>query len=370
MATNIELKISTLSGQVVNCHMEREATGLDVKQIVSNTLGIPCEQQVLFCDDVEFSNHDSLVDHEGVVQLQVVFLRPEALIGVMSWAICGFDMGRGSWSVITGRPTPNEWCTACYLNEFQKLYVIGGRKAPERIEILDIVTGEWTIGPNLCVPRAYAKSAIFQNHIVVSGGKTSTVDLAHCDASGYISAVEALDLSQPDAQWKLIAPMRCCRAAHGMHVVKGQLVALGGLNENQTGLEFPTEVEALDNLSGTWRVFSRFCNPRDPDSGMNFFGSTVWHDELVVAGGKALKYVELAIVGNKLVCTGGVDSQGKHGGGIYMLEGKKGSWQLVGDGRRDLTAELGPLGCFAAIGIPVHPDSPLFANLERGPRFL
>ena len=104
---------------------------------------------------------------------------------------------------------------------------------------------EWKEMASMRRKRPDLGAAVFQNHIVVTGGY----------AGPSINFVEMY--LQEMNQWEELPSMRVCRSGHGLVVCKGSLYAIGGKNDIGG---FESSVEKLESLDEEWKsVASMKC---------------------------------------------------------------------------------------------------------------
>ena len=104
---------------------------------------------------------------------------------------------------------------------------------------------EWKEMASMRRKRPDLGAAVFQNHIVVTGGY----------AGPSIKTVEIY--LQEVNQWEELPSMRVCRSGHGLVVCKASLYAIGGKNDVNG---FESSVEKLESLDEEWKsVASMKC---------------------------------------------------------------------------------------------------------------
>lgn len=130
------------------------------------------------------------------------------------------DADAPTWQVLGLFPDVRDHLVGAYHDG--KVYGIGGRKLQvqaitDRMDILDVATGTWTVGPPLPTARGGSGAAVIDGSIYVVGGETATH--AFDDAETYDTALET---------WVAIAPMPGARHGVGVVAVEGALYVEGG----------------------------------------------------------------------------------------------------------------------------------------------
>jgi hypothetical protein len=125
-----------------------------------------------------------------------------------------------TWEVIGLFPDVRDHLVGAYHKG--KVYAIGGRdllvhSITGRVDVLDVATGTWSVGPSLPTPRGGSGAAVIDGSIYVVGGETSTH--AFDDAEAYDTSVGA---------WSVLPPMPGARHGVGVAAADDALYVEGG----------------------------------------------------------------------------------------------------------------------------------------------
>jgi len=134
-----------------------------------------------------------------------------------------FDFSKSTWKK---EPKLNLVRAGCCLVEYQnKLYVVGGlvQRAPASyVNTMEVLEGnKWIFfGTGMKNARSEFAALTFNKRIFAIGGK--------CGENDYLSSVETFSKEK----WKMIAPLKTCRAGHGACVLGNKIYVAGGKNKN------------------------------------------------------------------------------------------------------------------------------------------
>nr|QEO74579.1 hypothetical protein [uncultured bacterium] len=125
-----------------------------------------------------------------------------------------------AWQVLGLFPDVRDHLVGAYHDG--KVYAIGGRDLQVqlitgRMDVLDVATGTWSVGPSLPTARGGAGAAVINGSIYVVGGETTTH--AFADAEAYDTAL---------GTWSVLPPMPGPRHGVGVVAVDGSLYVEGG----------------------------------------------------------------------------------------------------------------------------------------------
>lgn len=127
---------------------------------------------------------------------------------------------------------------------------IDGRSIAD-VQIYDIPSGTWRMGPPMRVPRHHIAAAEVDGKIYVVGGRD--------EDEFVLDTVEVFDIASET--WTDGPPLLVARSGHAAAAAAGRIYVFGGEGSSyETGV-FP-EVEELDPLNGTWRFVARMPTPR------------------------------------------------------------------------------------------------------------
>lgn len=136
--------------------------------------------------------------------------------------VLALDLGSETptWTVLGLFPDVRDHLAGAYHDG--KVYAIGGRdlqlqRLTGRMDVLDVATGTWSVGPSLPTPRAGMGAAVVGDRILVVGGETTTH--AFDDAEAYDPALGA---------WSILPPLPGGRHGVGVVGVDGALYVEGG----------------------------------------------------------------------------------------------------------------------------------------------
>lgn len=143
------------------------------------------------------------------------------------------------WTSAAALPEPRTLSTAQLLGT--SLYVVGGTDglaAQAGVDVWDIATGEWSLGPALQVARAQLASAVSGNRLFIVGGESDGLPL------------NLLQRLAPDRMsWETLAPMPSTRFGLAAVPHGGKLYAFGGKTNGGVVLDV---VEVYDILTDNW----------------------------------------------------------------------------------------------------------------------
>ncbi len=152
-----------------------------------------------------------------------------------------------------------------------KIYVLGGypssRESVKTVQVYDIATGTWTIGPPLPVVNNHGMAATVDGIVYLIGGQTDP-NLA------YVDTVYALDPKV--GQWVQKAKMPVARSAGAPVVFEGKIYVAGGRPPH--GAEFAV----YDPKADTWEKL-----PNLPTQRNHIIGAAM-NGNINVAGGRLL----------------------------------------------------------------------------------
>lgn len=125
-----------------------------------------------------------------------------------------------AWQVLGLFPDVRDHLVGAYHDG--KVYAIGGRDLlvqgiTGRMDVLEVATGTWTVGPSLPTARGGGGAAVSNGSVYVVGGETNTH--AFDDAEAYDTST---------GNWSAIPPMPSGRHGVGVVTVDGALYVEGG----------------------------------------------------------------------------------------------------------------------------------------------
>ncbi len=110
-----------------------------------------------------------------------------------------------------------------------------------RVEIYNIGTNRWNFINNLNYNRAFHRSIIFENEIMITGGK---------NRDGVLSRNE---VSNSLYDWDNIADLQYSRYSHNIFIIDGTVYVSGGYNENDLPIKTTEKYNFIDNR---WEIVS------------------------------------------------------------------------------------------------------------------
>lgn len=160
-----------------------------------------------------------------------------------------YDPQRDAWREAASKPTPVMNAGAAVIGDV--LYVPGGAtadsQATDRVEALNLTTGEWKVVPPLPRPLAGHAVVAFGDRLYVVGGRT---------LGGLNGATFAFDAKS--GRWTSLAPMPTPRSQLGAAVVNGRIYAVGGYDGRR---EYAT-CEYFQIATGEWFACAPMTIPR------------------------------------------------------------------------------------------------------------
>jgi hypothetical protein len=167
-----------------------------------------------------------------------------------------------------------------------KLYRVGGlsfRNAAEEDEDMhsvadfacyDPATSKWTTLAPLPEARSSHDAVVIGDTLYVVGGWT----LAGANKGNWLDTAWSFDLKNPQGGWHPVPTPTFKRRALAVAQWKGQLVAIGGMDDNA---KVSRRVNALDLATGAWSEL-----PQLPRAQMAGFGVSAWNldGKLLVSG--------------------------------------------------------------------------------------
>jgi N-acetylneuraminic acid mutarotase len=173
-----------------------------------------------------------------------------------------YDPRRDAWREAASKPTPAMNAGAAVIGNM--LYVPGGAtadsQATDRVEALNLTTGEWKVLPPLPLPLAGHAVVAFGDRLYVVGGRT---------LSGLNTTTLAFDVKS--GRWTSLAPLPTPRSQLGAAVVNGRIYAVGGYDGRR---EYAT-CEYFQIATGEWAVCAPMTIPRG-GLGLAQVGSTLF----------------------------------------------------------------------------------------------
>jgi hypothetical protein len=141
-------------------------------------------------------------------------------------------------------------------------------------ECYDPAAGKWTALASLPEARSSHDAVVIGDTLYVLGGWT----LAGQSEGKWLDTAWSFDLAKPDGQWQPVATPTFKRRALAVGQWNGQLVAIGGMDDND---EISRHVNALNLATGKWSQM-----PRLPQAHMAGFGVSAWNldGKLLVSG--------------------------------------------------------------------------------------
>eukprot|EP01025_Chloroclados_australasicus_P044588 TRINITY_DN4843_c0_g2_i2.p1 TRINITY_DN4843_c0_g2~~TRINITY_DN4843_c0_g2_i2.p1 ORF type:complete len:744 (-),score=133.45 TRINITY_DN4843_c0_g2_i2:407-2638(-) len=195
-------------------------------------------------------------------------------------------------------PEPRSRFAAAIAND--KLYVIGGYNTSDyelqdmygpaaQTLVLDLLSGVWSYGPEVVIPRSDLCAASVNNTVYIAGGWPAGY-------SETLDSVEALDKS---GSWQEVAKLPTPRGDCQATFIQNELIVLGGYYDptsNWSPDSFRSEVEAYDTTTGEWRALSQLPNARGDKAAVKLEG-----DRILVMGGETHARGEFTEVGTRFV---------------------------------------------------------------------
>lgn len=184
----------------------------------------------------------------------------------------------------TGLPEVNGWRLASALLQPRseqaigeldgKIYVIGGyppgRIPSDVVQVYDVATDRWALGPPLPVPMHHTMAVGFNGRVYVIGGEFDGAGTGRPEV--YLNTVYALE---PQASvWRPRAPMPTGRSAGGAGVIEGKIYVAGG--RPPRGHDFA----AYDPAADRWSVLPDLPTQR------NHLAVVAIDGKLYAAGGR------------------------------------------------------------------------------------
>ncbi|BCX05654.1 MAG: LuxR family transcriptional regulator [Candidatus Roseilinea sp.] len=173
-----------------------------------------------------------------------------------------YDPRRDAWREAASKPTPVMNAGAAVIGNM--LYVPGGAtadsQATDRVEALNLTTGEWKVLPPLPLHLAGHAVVAFGDRLYVVGGRT---------LSGLNTTTLAFDVKS--GRWTSLAPLPTPRSQLGAAVVNGRIYAVGGYDGRR---EYAT-CEYFQIATGEWAVCAPMTIPRG-GLGLAQVGSTLF----------------------------------------------------------------------------------------------
>ncbi|MCA9284203.1 MAG: hypothetical protein KDA22_03240 [Phycisphaerales bacterium] len=123
---------------------------------------------------------------------------------------------------------------------------VGGAKPLNRVDRLDLGTGQWSLGTPLPTPRVFAASAVLDGWIYVVGG----LEANQLKGDACSAVVERYDPVRD--LWERLPPMPTARSRFAACSLDGRLVTVGGLVSGPGGQANAAVVEALDPVERVW----------------------------------------------------------------------------------------------------------------------
>ncbi len=160
-----------------------------------------------------------------------------------------YNPQRDAWREAASKPLPVMNTGAAIIGDM--LYVPGGTtadsQATDRVEALNLTTGEWKVLPPLPRPLAGHAVVVFGDRLYVVGGRT---------LGGLNSATFAFDVKS--GQWTSLAPLPTPRSQLATAVVNGRIYAVGGYDGRR---EYAT-CEYFQIATGQWATCAPMTIPR------------------------------------------------------------------------------------------------------------
>ncbi|MGI9173836.1 MAG: malectin domain-containing carbohydrate-binding protein [Rhodothermales bacterium] len=135
--------------------------------------------------------------------------------GPVSAHFDAFDPATGTWTVLPDVPNPRDHFFATYVEDQDKLYLVGGRTSGDpdtflgtvpEVDVYDFASGSWSTLPaakNLPTERASAPTGLVGNEIIVAGGER--------EQGPAKDVTEAFNVNTET--WRTLAPMQTQRHA-------------------------------------------------------------------------------------------------------------------------------------------------------------
>jgi N-acetylneuraminic acid mutarotase len=143
-------------------------------------------------------------------------------------AVWRYSPSAGNWDALAPMPTRRGAAAAAAIGG--KIYVVGGSSQRQGgevplndLEIYDVATDTWTTGPGMRVPRHHHGAASVGGQLVVVGGRNDD-DLS-------VDAVERFDPST--GEWTTLAPLPLGAGGLAVTASEGQIVAVGGGDDGE-----------------------------------------------------------------------------------------------------------------------------------------
>jgi hypothetical protein len=172
-----------------------------------------------------------------------------------------YDPASGTWTATSRMVTGHAWETATLLPDGRVL-VAGGNYNPGvdpvSAELYDVTSGRWTATEGMVTPRVFHMATLLPDgRVLVAGGA------AAADGKTRLTTTEPYDPSS--GTWTATGNMVVARGNSSQAftvtlLTDGRVLAVGGENQNGTGLE--ASAELYDPNNGTWSLAGSMSDGR------------------------------------------------------------------------------------------------------------
>jgi hypothetical protein len=167
--------------------------------------------------------------------------------GVSPWqlgTIEKFDLATNTWNIVLKDIMPRRFCNAEYIQTKNVIYIFNGDQIrnkrfiyyPRNVEILDLATGQVSLGTENPYPVSNGGSAVWENKIYFFGGENS---------NGYSERLYVYD--PLNLEWTRLPDMFEAKHTNGK-IIDGILYTFGGYKARRS----LTEIDAYDIEKATW----------------------------------------------------------------------------------------------------------------------
>ena len=193
-----------------------------------------------------------------------------ALSGGLNWTAVGkshvYHSSNDSWTDLTSTP-PGTARGSCAVGVHQGLIYLaggmtyldvieGGQDSVRSVTSYNTVTDTWTTDlPPLPDPRQHVGGAVVDSTFYVIGGRENGIEQYH-------NTTYALDLDEPSAGWRKLAPMPTARGGLTCSAVNTRIYCFGGEGNPDNAARIFAEVEVFDTVSGEWESLPPMPVPR------------------------------------------------------------------------------------------------------------
>ncbi|MEX2400232.1 MAG: kelch repeat-containing protein [Rhodothermales bacterium] len=189
-----------------------------------------------------------------------------------------YDPTSDRWSFLAPIPRAVSHVGAALVDG--RIWIVGGFEgdhpgpAVDIVQIYDIATDIWTVGPSLPSPRASGTLALLGRNLHYVGGLLP-------DRQTDIGDHLVLDVDRPENGWTAAAPLPQPRNHLSSGVFEGKLYAVGGQFGHDGGRTLSAHIHVYDFASDTWSRKANLPLRRSHAEASTFF----YNRQLIMAGG-------------------------------------------------------------------------------------